>query len=147
MRKLEKYSRGFTLLELMVAISLLAIGLLAAVSMQEVAIKSNDIANRLSTGAALAQQASEEVLSNVITNPIFTTAGASQYLFIDANNPPTTTPTVTGAGAYTASYTVTPKVPILGIPTPEVSQIVITVNDAATNQTLGTLTTYKRTPR
>jgi prepilin-type N-terminal cleavage/methylation domain-containing protein len=54
---------GFTILEVMVAISILAIGLLAVFSGQNMAIQGNNRANRLTEAMTLAQDKVEELLA------------------------------------------------------------------------------------
>jgi len=54
---------GFTILEVMVAISILAIGLLAVFSGQNMAIQANNRANRLTEAMTLAQDKVEELLA------------------------------------------------------------------------------------
>ena len=59
----DQKQKGFTLLELLIAMSLLAIGLLAAASMQGTAANANYLANRVSVANNLVQQAAEDFLS------------------------------------------------------------------------------------
>ena len=54
---------GFTILEVMIAISILAIGLLAVFSGQNMAIRGNDRASHLTEGMTLAQDKMEELLA------------------------------------------------------------------------------------
>jgi len=54
---------GFTILEVMIAISILAIGLLAVFSGQNMAIQANNRANRLTEAMTLAQDKVEELLA------------------------------------------------------------------------------------
>ena len=54
---------GFTILEVMVAISILAIGLLAVFSGQNMAIQGSNRANRLTEAMTLAQDKVEELLA------------------------------------------------------------------------------------
>ena len=54
---------GFTILEVMIAISILAIGLLAVFSGQNMAIQGNNRATRLTEGMTLAQDKMEELLA------------------------------------------------------------------------------------
>jgi prepilin-type N-terminal cleavage/methylation domain-containing protein len=94
-----KRENGFSLIELMIAIMLLTIGLLALVSMEGMAIRSDRIANRLSTGMSLAQEASEQLMSLPKKDPI-----------LNANSAPNTTYRIismTGAGDYGIYYTIT----------------------------------------
>ena len=59
--KKAKTQEGFTLLEVMVAISILSIGLLAVASMQVAAIQGNFHANGVTTATALAQDTLEDL--------------------------------------------------------------------------------------
>ena len=54
---------GFTILEVMIAISILAIGLLAVFSGQNMAIQGNNRASHLTEGMTLAQDKMEELLA------------------------------------------------------------------------------------
>ena len=79
---------GFTILEVMIAISILAIGLLAVFSGQTMAIQRNNTANRLTEAMTLAQDKAEELL-------------ALPYDDVDATGSPVTDP-----GGYTIQWTV-----------------------------------------
>jgi type IV pilus assembly protein PilV len=79
---------GFTILEVMIAISILAIGLLAVFSGQTMAIQRNNTANRLTEAMTLAQDKAEELL-------------ALPYDDVDATGSPVTDP-----GGYTINWTV-----------------------------------------
>ncbi len=61
----EKQSReaGFTLLEVIIAISILTVGLLAVASMQTAAIRGNDAAYRVTEGITFAQDRLEYLLA------------------------------------------------------------------------------------
>ena len=59
----RKKQQGYTLVEILIAITILACGLLAVASMQVVAIRSNDIAIGISRGVTLAQAKMEELIS------------------------------------------------------------------------------------
>jgi prepilin-type N-terminal cleavage/methylation domain-containing protein len=61
--------KGFTLLELLVAISIMAIGLLGTVAMQSVAMNSNSIANRSTVVTAIAQEVMDELMSRPTNDP------------------------------------------------------------------------------
>ena len=79
---------GFTILEVMVAISILAIGLLAVFSGQNMAIQGNNRANRLTEAMTLAQDKVEELL-------------ALPYDDVDATGSPVNDP-----GGYTITWVV-----------------------------------------
>lgn len=53
---------GFTLIEVLIAITLLAVGILAAASMQITALGGNHLANRTTTATALASSIVEELM-------------------------------------------------------------------------------------
>ena len=59
---------GFTLLEVIIAISVLTIGLLAVASMQLAAIRGNDNAAHISEGTTLAQDRLEKLLAMSYTD-------------------------------------------------------------------------------
>ena len=80
---------GFTILEVMIAISILAIGLLAVFSSQNMAIQGNNRANRLTEAMTLAQDKVEELL-------------ALPYDDLDATGSPVYPP-----GGYEIKWTVT----------------------------------------
>ena len=61
--------KGFTLVELLVAITIMAIGILAVVQMQVVALQSNSIANKLGVATSLAQKVMDDIQSWDINTP------------------------------------------------------------------------------
>ena len=79
---------GFTILEVMIAISILAIGLLAVFSGQNMSIRGNDRASHLTEGMTLAQDRMEELL-------------ALPYDDVDATGSPVNDP-----AGYTITWTV-----------------------------------------
>ena len=81
---------GFTILEVMFAISILAVGLMAVFSAQSRSIRGNTDANRQTEAMTLAQDRMEELL-------------AVPYEDLDAAGSPVTAP-----GGYEVKWTVTP---------------------------------------
>ncbi len=61
---------GFTLLEIIVAISILTFGILAVASMQSAAIRGNQLGYRLTEGSTLAQDRLEFLLSKPYNDPL-----------------------------------------------------------------------------
>lgn len=59
----QKKEKGFTLLEVIIAIAILTFGLLAVASMQTASIQGNSVANRLTEGTSWAQDKMEELLT------------------------------------------------------------------------------------
>lgn len=105
---------GFTLVELLVAMTLLTIGIFSVISMQVTAIKSNSIANRLSTASALAQETMDDIMAWSISD---TTLNASTTNAVyDLNGPDSgTNITVSSAGTFSATYTTTINTPVAGV--------------------------------
>jgi type IV pilus assembly protein PilV len=139
---------GFTLLELLIAVSLIAVGMLAVVTMQTVAMNANMVSNRLTVATTLAQQVAEDILSWNIADPrlnspgvVMPGSGSPNYTF---TNPSTgalvgTQIYIPGAGTYSARYSTTPNTPIAGN-----TQIVIKVYLWGSTTDLATDTVYKR---
>ena len=61
--KKERREKGFTLLEVMIAIVILTFGILAVASMQTSSINGNSVANRLTEGTSWAGNKMEELLT------------------------------------------------------------------------------------
>ena len=124
---------GFTLVELLVAVSLLSLGIFAVIGMQTVALQSNSIANQLSVANKLAQQVLEDILSWDPSLSVFTTTTSTPVPYagfpvVPATSPITYTSILTDAnsGVYKANYSVIVGTSGNGIPT-GVSKIVVTV--------------------
>ena len=103
--KLKKES-GFTLLEVLVAITIFAVGLLALAALQTSAIKMNSTSGKLTNISSLAMDQIEKLSALPYTDPAFDPAG----------NPYQNT-----LGNYTISYSVTPNSPMLNIMTIQVT--------------------------
>jgi type IV pilus assembly protein PilV len=119
---------GFSLLELMIAVVILAIGLMAAASMQGTALRSDAFAYRNTTATAISQQVMDDLLSVPImySQPpsgwyaFFTAAvnNASYTRFPPFNGPasaPVPQYTVPNVGTFTATYTIEPNTPTTNI--------------------------------
>jgi type IV pilus assembly protein PilV len=136
---------GFTLLELLVAITIIAVGLLAAASMQGVAINANSIANKVSVGSSLAQQTAEDLISSSSTGTVLTTNGTYDYMLDAANH--SNVLTIQGAGAFRAEYTTQTSPVISGATltgTTRVSVTVIHIAPTGVETDVATFTTFKR---
>jgi len=136
MTAITKCQKGFTLIELMIALTIFAIGLLSVAGMQITAIKANASSNTLSVAGAVAQRVTEEILSNDSTDPFFQSPQADAVFDLDPDTAATTLD-VAGAGTYSATYTLTTNVPV-----DNVSRIVVVVNGP--NGRTATLTSFKR---
>jgi type IV pilus assembly protein PilV len=105
MDKLKK-ENGFTLLEILVAITIFAVGLLAVAALQTSAINMNSTSGKLTNLSTLAMDQIEKLSALPYADPAFDPAG---------------NPYQNNVGDYTVSYTVTPNSPMLNIMTIQVT--------------------------
>ncbi len=126
----HSWQGGFSLIELLIAIALLSVGLLAVAGMQGVGINANSQAINLTVATSLAEQAMEDFLSRELADPVVNTEAAN-VLYAPINNL-----TVTGAGTFTARYSVALNQPVTGA-----SRITVTV---ASGSRAVTLISFKR---
>lgn len=92
--------RGFTLVEMLVAILLMSVGVIATLSMVSTAMNANSHANRLTTKTSLAQQMLEDLLSQQGLPVPATNAVYDLDLNASTNDL-----SAEGAGTYHATYT------------------------------------------
>jgi len=105
--------KGFTLIEVMVALAIFSIGLLAVGAMQIRAISSNTSSSQLSEASAIAQAAMEDVI-------------AKDYATLSAlSGGGATTKTV---GIYTISQVVNPPPAGSSLPSTTALMVTVTVN-------------------
>jgi prepilin-type N-terminal cleavage/methylation domain-containing protein len=90
--------RGFSLLELLIAICLLSIGMMALATLQSRGIRGNDLANRTTQAIALAQDKLEELVNTSTSTTL--AAGSTN----DPNNP--VDETGSNGGVFTRSWDV-----------------------------------------
>ena len=108
---------GFTLIEVLIAITIFAIGLLAIAGMQMTAIQTNSSASEITGRVALAEGIMEEILSE--GGPVdFNTVAPDVDIVWDFEGE--TDYWVDGAGVFRAVYRVLPDVPINGVLTVQV---------------------------
>jgi type IV pilus assembly protein PilV len=107
MDKLKKED-GFTLIEILIALTIFAVGLLAVAAMQNSAILMNSSAGKLTNVSTLGMDQIEKLSALPYTDPAFN----------PANNPYENI-----MGDYTIRYTVTPNNPV-----PNIMNITVTVS-------------------
>ena len=78
--------KGFTLIEVLIAVCLLAIAMLGLATLQSRGIRGNDVGNRTSQAIALAQDQLEQLIHSA-SGGNFPLAAPSPNPFPDANNP------------------------------------------------------------
>lgn len=100
--------RAFTMVELLVSMLIMAVGVLATLSLVSTSMNANSHANRLTTKTTLAQQMMEDLLSQKdITVPA---SNVVYNLNLTGTNNDLTAP---GSGTYHATYSTTQLSPSL----------------------------------
>lgn len=131
-RKALKTEAGFSILELLIAIVILAIGLLGTATMLTSGIGSNRFSYRLTVETSIANSILDEILSKDPSDTIFDTTLSSAVYDLDTASAATTR-TVQGI-SYSATYSVTPSSPVLGSAT-----VTVTVSGGGRTATLSTI--------
>jgi len=116
-RPFEGDATGFTLLEVILAMSLLTVGLLAVASLQVSAIKGNAHANHITEATTLAQEKVEDLMATVYSS---VTSGSDQV------------------DRYTRTWTVDPNGPT-GVANTKVIQVTVSGGDLRKNVVLTSL--------
>lgn len=130
MTMLQGSNRGFTLVEVLVAITIFAIGLLALAGMQLTAINGGATSQRVTAAVGLAD--------GIVQNLMARDAGDS--IFDTAVSPATAWPETLAVEGFSATYAVAVDTPVNGI-----AQITVTVSDDAYGGRTVSRTTLKRT--
>lgn len=101
--------KGFTLVELLVALTIFAVGMLAVAGMQITSIRANLKSNIRSTAIAAGQGVLEELTARADSDPIFALPGPNTGTVVVAVDDGDTTI------SYNINYTVTHDIPINNI--------------------------------
>lgn len=141
-----KNEAGFSLIEIMIAMTILAIGLLATAGMQITALQSNAGAQKMTTINAVAAGVMEEILTWAPDDPRLVVADPAVAYAWDFD--PTTTVNntlaVSGGGRFVARYFVRRN-----FPTTSISTVTLVVDSADSFTAWGgssrTLTCLKKT--
>ncbi|KIH76928.1 type IV pilus assembly protein PilV [Geoalkalibacter ferrihydriticus] len=115
--------KGFTLLELLIAITIFAIGLLTVAGMQMAAIQANMDADSNSVATAIAQGVLEDILSRSADDDIFGDTVADEPFALNA----AAMANIRGGDRYEASYDIT-----LNSPAPGMAQVRVRVDGGRT---------------
>lgn len=134
MTKLSKNHQGFTLVELLVALTLLTVGLLAVAAMQTVALNTGGISYKMSTASSLAHEAMDDILSWSTKDTRLTTNTPANTVY--QNNL-----VIQGASTYNITYAT--QVTIADAKA-VAARVDVTVTDVANPLRFFTLTGYKR---
>jgi prepilin-type N-terminal cleavage/methylation domain-containing protein len=108
---------GFTLLEVLVAAAIFAIGLLAVASMQSNAITGNSFSQRHSVATAVAQGALESLMSLDKSNAIFNPPGVAANTPLDLDPQTAATTLTVNGGTYSATFRTQPNTPVTSVTT------------------------------
>ncbi|MRR07605.1 MAG: prepilin-type N-terminal cleavage/methylation domain-containing protein [Deltaproteobacteria bacterium] len=106
--------QGFSLVELLVAISILSIALLAVAGMQVVALNANSLANGLTVASSLAQAAMEDIMSWDPNGGAFDASVSNVTYDLDPKTAATSL-TISGAGTFSATYSINTATPGSGV--------------------------------
>lgn len=105
--------KGFTLLELLVAMTILTIGLLGLASMMSSGIGTDRFAHMVAVEGSVGSLVVEEITSRDGDDPIFASTVAGITYDLDPGSAATTR--VVNGRTYTATYSVTPNSPVTGV--------------------------------
>lgn len=113
-----KNQAGFSLVELLVAVTIFAVGLLATASMQITALQSNAGAHKMTTINAAAAGIMEEILTWAPDDPRLVDDAGNPHLWdFDPATAGINPLTVQGGGNFNAQYTVSIDDPIENVST------------------------------
>jgi type IV pilus assembly protein PilV len=138
--------QGFTLVEVLVALTIFAIGLLALAGMQITGIQGSNRAQSMSAKNALAEGIAEEILAMDGSDVFLTTEVTDTAWDFDRGTPDEIDSTVEleGAGDCSALVTVDSDPEIDGTPYTGLTQITVTVSNPYTLSPDVTKTVMKR---
>ena len=118
MTKIFQSEAGFSLIEVLVALTIFAVGLLATASMQITALQSNAGAHKITTINAVASGIMEEILTwEPGDSRLEDVAGNPHAWDFDPTSTVNPILTVRGGGSFTAEYVVAPDTPINSVST------------------------------
>jgi type IV pilus modification protein PilV len=128
MMSMNLKEKGFTLLELMIAMVVLAIGILALIQMQVAAMSGNSSANQMTTAVTLAQDQIERLkglsfFDNALADTVSNNAtlnnppNTGSIDHADASNPINESGGTTGLRRYYRFWNIADNTPISGVKT------------------------------
>lgn len=124
--------KGYTLLELMIALSILSIGILGVAGMMTAGIWSGRFAHIVAAESSVSSSVLEELMARDGNDPVFSTAVSNALYDLDPSS--AETGIVVQGRRYTAVYSITPGSPVAGVASIEV--VVSSIGRAATYSSL-----------
>jgi type IV pilus assembly protein PilV len=119
MSNMMKNQKGFTLLELLIAMTILTIGLLGLASMMSSGIGSDRFAHMVAVEGSIGSLVMEELTSRDGDDSVFASTVAGATYDLDPASAATTR--LVNGRTYAATYSVTPNTPVTGVATVSVS--------------------------
>lgn len=136
--------RGFTLVEVLVAMTILAIGLLSIAGMQVTALRGNSSANTITANTAVAAGVMETLLALEPDNSLVDHAISNDPWDFDPDTAGVQNAVIEGAGTYSATYSVEPNYDSGSGSIVNISRIIVTVTQVDGSQRSSVLTGFKR---
>ncbi len=104
---------GFTLVELLIAIFILAVGLLGTASMMASGIGGNRLSNRVTVESGIVHSVMDEFMARDASDTVFNTAVTDVVYDLDSSGGATTR--VVQGITYSATYSITTSDPVTGM--------------------------------
>jgi type IV pilus assembly protein PilV len=114
----ERGDWGYTLVELLIAMSILSVGILGVATMMTTGILSGRLAHMVAAESSVAVSVLEEIMSRDGSDPVFST-GVDNAVY-DLDPPSAETGLVVQGRRYSAVYSVVPNSPVTGVASIEV---------------------------
>ncbi|WKZ32042.1 MAG: prepilin-type N-terminal cleavage/methylation domain-containing protein [Thermodesulfobacteriota bacterium] len=110
--------KGYTLLELLIAMSILSVGILGVATMMTTGIKSGRFAHMVAAESSVAVSVLEELMSRDGSDPVFSSSIANAVYDLDPSSAEISL--VVQGRRYSAVYSVAPNSPVAGVASIEV---------------------------
>lgn len=106
MQQARSAQAGFSLVELLVAVVILAVGLLGLAELQITATKANAQSDSILAASSLAQEVIEEIAAKDANDPLFDAAVVDEFWDANDNGVNDDSVSLEGAGTYDVTYSV-----------------------------------------